>query len=70
MIKKDKKVEETTEPKTDANTVLAEVLKCSRCNSNAATDEHTCPYAEEINNDSESLCDCCDICTHECCMDI
>jgi hypothetical protein len=31
---------------------------------------HTCPFAEEINNDSESLCNCCDDCTHECAQNI
>ena len=44
--------------------------KCSRCEVNDAQSEHTCPYAEEINNDSDSLCDCCSDCEHECCMDI
>ena len=33
-------------------------------------DMHTCPYAEDINGDSESLCDCCAVCEHECAMDI
>ncbi len=65
-----KKDELTTEAAIVGNTVLADVAKCSRCNTNAASEEHTCPYAEEINNDSESLCDCCDACRHECCMDI
>lgn len=31
---------------------------------------HTCPYKEEINFDSESLCTCCEECTHQCTMDI
>ena len=43
---------------------------CSRCHTNDAADEHTCPYATEINGDYESLCDCCDDCKNECCMDI
>lgn len=45
-------------------------IKCQHCNKNEATEEHTCPYAEEINNDSESMCNCCDECCHECAMDI
>ena len=35
-----------------------------------AEDDHTCPYSEEINNDRESLCNCCDVCAGECAMDI
>lgn len=31
---------------------------------------HTCPYKKEINNDSESLCSCCEACTRECAMDV
>lgn len=44
--------------------------KCEKCQVNDACDDHTCPYAEEINNDSESTCNCCDECTQECAMDI
>lgn len=40
--------------------------KCSTCNNNDAQEEHTCPYAEEINGDSDILCDCCSDCEHEC----
>lgn len=31
---------------------------------------HTCPFAEEINGDSETLCNCCSECEHQCAMDI
>jgi hypothetical protein len=41
---------------------------CKRCDEN--TTLHTCPYAEDIRNDSESLCNCCDDCTYECAQDI
>ena len=37
---------------------------------NDATAAHTCPFAEEINDDHESLCNCCDECTQECAWDI
>ena len=33
-------------------------------------DKHTCPYQEDVNGDSESLCNCCDECTQECAWDI
>lgn len=44
--------------------------KCSHCKRNDAQEEHTCPYQSEINDDNESLCDCCDECTDNCLMDI
>jgi hypothetical protein len=40
------------------------------CDCGNASSLHTCPFAEEINNDSESLCNCCNDCTHECAQDI
>ncbi len=44
---------------------------CGRAScTNPATEEHTCPYAEDINNDSTTLCTCCADCQHECAMDI
>ena len=33
-------------------------------------EEHTCPFAEEIHGDYESLCTCCAECEHQCAMDI
>lgn len=43
-----------------------EKCKCG----NEGQDEHTCPYAEDIAGDSESLCNCCDYCTIQCAQDI
>ena len=43
---------------------------CNRCNSKEDTSLHTCPYKTEINDDYESVCDCCSDCEYECCMDI
>lgn len=31
---------------------------------------HTCPYAVDIHDDSETTCNCCRNCSHECAMDI
>jgi len=31
---------------------------------------HICPFKEDINDDSETLCTCCADCQHECAMDI
>jgi len=45
-----------------------EKIKCD-CGKDGK-ESHTCPYAEDVNNDSDSLCNCCEGCEHECCMDI
>jgi len=37
---------------------------------NQATEPHPCPYREEINDDSETLCTCCQECAQECANDI
>ena len=31
---------------------------------------HTCPYRVEINDDNESLCNCCGECEGECAQDV
>lgn len=41
-----------------------------RCEKNPAEVPHSCPFQAEINDDSETLCTCCDDCAHECAMDI
>ena len=33
-------------------------------------ENHSCPFSEEIHDDSETMCNCCDDCRHECAMDI
>lgn len=43
--------------------------RCSR-DSEKAKDLHTCPYKEEINGDTESLCDCSEEETNNCAWDI
>ncbi len=40
-----------------------------RCGKEGDSD-HTCPYAEDINGDSESLCNCCSDCIDNCAQDI
>ena len=37
---------------------------------NCQEEGHTCPYAEEINGDSTTLCNCTPEQTRECMMDI
>jgi hypothetical protein len=43
--------------------------KCKGCGKNPAQEEHTCPFAEEIHNDTRT-CNCCDKCAYECAMEI
>ncbi len=43
---------------------------CTMWTCGPAQSPHTCPYAEDINGDSETLCECCEKCAHECAMDI
>ena len=46
-----------------------EVEMCS-CGKNPASLPHLCPYKQDTNGDNETLCTCCDDCTHECAVDI
>lgn len=43
---------------------------CEKCNKNPGNEPHTCPYQEDVNDDYETLCNCCDECMHECSQDI
>lgn len=43
---------------------------CKSCEVREAQPLHTCPYKEEINDDTTSLCGCCEDCKQECCWDI
>ncbi len=45
-------------------------LTLCKCGKNPEEASHTCPYSEDIHGDSESMCNCCDSCRHECAMDI
>ena len=59
----------------DTEEQVAELLRYGRCNGShckgkgIAQESHTCPYAEEIGNDLTE-CNCCDLCTGDCAMDI
>lgn len=41
-----------------------------RCGNELSLPEHPCPFAIEINDDSETLCTCCVECMHACAMDV
>ena len=40
------------------------------CKNEQSGDSHPCPFQEDVNNDSDFECFCCEDCTHECAMDI
>lgn len=44
--------------------------ECDNCTCNNNIEPHTCPFTEEIYDDYESLCNCCNECTYQCAMDI
>ena len=46
---------------------------CDRCGDVLEAEEqeeHTCPYACAMNDDCETLCNCCDKCYHDCLLSI
>ena len=43
---------------------------CPLCDKAPAETAHLCPYAEDINDDHETLCRCCSNCTGDCADDI
>jgi hypothetical protein len=47
-----------------------QIVLCDRCQQGEAQSPHTCPYAEEIADDRETLCTCCQECETQCCQDI
>lgn len=63
---------DNTEPVSDLNTPTdTSSMNCDRCQKNPSSGLHRCPYASEINdNNDDEYCNCCDDCTHQCCMDI
>jgi hypothetical protein len=40
--------------------------KCQSCKVNEGEELHTCPFAADVNDDSESQCNCCDSCCGNC----
>jgi len=47
--------------------------RCDRdsCENPVESDElHPCPFDEEINDNHDARCNCCEECTNECAMDI
>ncbi len=42
----------------------------SDCRNEASEEPHGCPYQENVNNNPDFECKCCEECMHQCCMDI
>ena len=40
------------------------------CEEHELDSPHSCPFAEEINDDYRELCTCCPFCTQECAWEI
>jgi hypothetical protein len=58
--------------KQDSQDKVAQILAhgyCG-CGKGIAQEPHTCPYAEDINDDHTSLCNCCVECECNCADDI
>lgn len=55
---------------TENNESTLDSDKCPRCLINKSENDHACPYHEEINDDFEYRCNCCDDCRHDCAMSI
>lgn len=45
-------------------------IEMCKCGNNPATLPHSCPYKSDINDDSNTLCTCCDECKQNCADDI
>lgn len=44
--------------------------KCPKCDKNIALLPHTCPFSQDVYDDSDTKCVCCDDCIQECAYDI
>ena len=44
--------------------------KCENCEEGEGVELHPCPYSEELDKDSDRLCNCCNKCEYNCAMDI
>lgn len=40
--------------------------KCQKCGENDGLELHACPYEEEICENYDEYCNCCDACISEC----
>jgi hypothetical protein len=46
-------------------------VECQNCKKLTGSNEnHPCPYNQDINNDKEDNCNCCEACCQQCANDI
>ena len=43
---------------------------CEKCENNSSNGLKNCPYKVEINDDRETLCNCCSDCSRQCAEDV
>jgi len=53
-----------------ADALSTEQQVCHKCKNMPAEPDHYCPFQAEINDDKETLCNCCEGCRQECCDDV
>lgn len=44
--------------------------KCPTCQANEAAEDHPCPFLQDVENDEETMCNCCSECEQRCADDI
>lgn len=49
---------------------MGEENLCIMCQFNDAIEPHICPYKQDVYDDEDTLCTCCEDCIYECAMDI
>ncbi len=50
---------------------LIDIIKYGKCKCGApGSEEFNCPFDGDINNDPNSMCNCCSNCAQACCDDI
>ena len=52
------------------STLAGNEQRCHKCDTNTGQDWHICPFAAEIHDDYDTMCNCCDQCSHDCADDI
>ena len=53
-------------PKVDAEVPKSDITCCDTCRKNNAEATHGCPFAEDVHDDYEKQCNCCEDCQQEC----
>lgn len=49
---------------------IPEKIEMCTCGKNPATTPHPCPFMQDVHNDSEDMCTCCDECARDCAADV